>query len=242
MEDRRVTKDERSERVNEERGADPPAAGGSVCKVGGSLRDAGLAVAAAEAARRGSDREPLLLLSGGGELADRVRERYRRGHIGEEEGHWLAVRALDVTTTALARALEPPLPVARSADEIGATLRDAGAAAVPPHEILRAEDPLPHSWAVTSDSIAAWLAHRFGAGRLVLLKARSAWPGRPGRGPGERSVEAASSEGLVDRHLSEILRSTDLECRVLEGREPDRVRRLFAGAGDPGTRLRPAAR
>ena len=31
-------------------------------------------------------------------------------------------------------------------------------------------DELPASWAVTSDSIAAWVAGKVGAGRLVLVK------------------------------------------------------------------------
>jgi 5-(aminomethyl)-3-furanmethanol phosphate kinase len=39
---------------------------------------------------------------------------------------------------------------------------------------LRRDDPLPHSWAVTSDSIAAWVAGVTSARQLVLVK-----PGPP---------------------------------------------------------------
>jgi aspartokinase-like uncharacterized kinase len=35
---------------------------------------------------------------------------------------------------------------------------------------MRSADPLPHSWEVTSDSIAAWLAGALGAHRVVLVK------------------------------------------------------------------------
>src|SRR5262249_15841448 len=46
-----------------------------------------------------------------------------------------------------------------------------------PYEFLRQEEcrdsPLPHTWQVTSDSIAARLAVRAGAGALLLLKSHS---------------------------------------------------------------------
>jgi len=39
-----------------------------------------------------------------------------------------------------------------------------------PSTWLKAADPLPHSWDVTSDSIAAWVAGELGAARLLLIK------------------------------------------------------------------------
>ena len=39
-----------------------------------------------------------------------------------------------------------------------------------PAALLAEHDPLPESWDVTSDSIAAWVAGAAGASRLVLLK------------------------------------------------------------------------
>jgi hypothetical protein len=46
-----------------------------------------------------------------------------------------------------------------------------------PSAWLEAADPLPHSWDVTSDSIAAWVAGELGAARLLLIKP----PGAQGR-------------------------------------------------------------
>jgi len=43
-----------------------------------------------------------------------------------------------------------------------------------PSRWLREADPLPHSWDVTSDSIAAWVAGAAGASQLVLVKPRGA--------------------------------------------------------------------
>jgi dihydroneopterin aldolase len=51
------------------------------------------------------------------------------------------------------------------------TALDAGRVPVlAPSKWLREADPLPHSWDVTSDSIAAWVAGAVGARRLVLVK------------------------------------------------------------------------
>ena len=47
-----------------------------------------------------------------------------------------------------------------------------------PYRWLRAADPLPHSWEVTSDSIAAWLAGQLHARRVVLLKPAHASPNK----------------------------------------------------------------
>ena len=45
-----------------------------------------------------------------------------------------------------------------------------------PYAWFRRVDPLPHSWEVTSDSIAAWIARAIAASRLVLVKPPDAEP------------------------------------------------------------------
>jgi 5-(aminomethyl)-3-furanmethanol phosphate kinase len=58
--------------------------------------------------------------------------------------------------------VEPP--------EIATALRAGQLPVLAPSRWLGEADPLPHAWAVTSDSIAAWVAGRVGARRLVLVK------------------------------------------------------------------------
>jgi aspartokinase-like uncharacterized kinase len=57
-----------------------------------------------------------------------------------------------------------------------------------PSRWLRAVDPLPHSWDVTSDSIAAWVAGVLGAAQVVLIKP-------PGAG----------APGLTDAHFHKVV-------------------------------------
>ena len=58
----------------------------------------------------------------------------------------------------------------RTASEIAAAIPD-NVPVLEPSCWLREADPLPHSWSVTGDSIAAWVARAIGARRLVLIKA-----------------------------------------------------------------------
>ena len=58
-----------------------------------------------------------------------------------------------------------------------------------PSRWLREADPLPHSWDVTSDSIAAWIAGQLGARQLILVKP-------PGVDRPERAVDSYFAHAL----------------------------------------------
>jgi len=114
----------------------------------------------------------LVVVPGGGPLADAVRAADARQALGESEAHWMAVLAMEQMAHLLTagHAGQAGARLADDAASLWAAL-DAGRLAVlAPYHWLRAADPLPHSWAVTSDSIAAWFAGELGAPRLVLVK------------------------------------------------------------------------
>ena len=82
-----------------------------------------------------------------------------------------------------------------------------------PSRWLRTADPLPHSWEVTSDSIAAWVAGEIGANHLVLVKP-----------PG---VGAQASHELVDAYFERALPSSVKPVIVAA----DRIERLRLAIG-----------
>ncbi len=164
-----------------------------------------------------------LLVVGGGATADIVRNTDAALGFDQEQAHWLAIRAMEFNACLVAAALEN----AAMTGEPGACV---AAWAVPRLAIL---SPLawlcreaaqgiaiPHRWTFTSDSIAAHVATRLGAGRLTLLK--STLP------EGECGPEGAAEVGIVDddfpaasRGLPRVelvnLRSEGFERRVLRG-------------------------
>ena len=150
--------------------SEPPASVDVVVKVGGALVEtiAALdAVLAAVAAAARSCR--IVIVPGGGPFADVVRRVDRRMRLPDTAAHWMAVLAMDQYAHLIGARLANAALVAESR-EVAAAIDGRRIPVLAPSRWLRETDPLPHSWDVTSDSIAAWVAGRLGARRLVLVK------------------------------------------------------------------------
>jgi aspartokinase-like uncharacterized kinase len=190
----------------------------TVVKVGGGLaRDpAALRTWCARLAERGA-RHALLVVPGGGAFADAVREHDRRFGLRDETAHRMAILAMDQFGWALGDLIpgailtERPRPV-----------RAGAVSVLLPAALLRAHDPLPASWDVTADSIAAWVAGTAGAGRLVLVKA----------------VEARDGADVTDPYLPTALREAGVEAWVI-GPQPAHLAELLETGRTAGTRLTP---
>jgi aspartokinase-like uncharacterized kinase len=120
---------------------------------------------------------------GGAGFADAVRDADRRFGLHAHTSHRMAILAMEQfgwLLSDLIRGVPVLLPAGLPLDE------------------------LPASWDVTSDSIAAWVAHRVGAERLVLVKAADGL-GVDGYFP--RALEGARFETWVigPSRLAELL-------------------------------------
>ena len=210
----------------------------TVVKVGGGLaREAGdgtlraLCTAIAEAGAR----HPLLVVPGGAEYADTVRAHDLRFGLRPQTAHRMAILAMDQFGWALADLI----PGAARCAELG-PLRAGVVSVLLPATHLTERVPLPESWAVTSDSIAAWVAGAAGAGRLVLAKPVAGlyrtWP--PAGEPVARltidELEALRPAG-VDEHLPTALRAAGVEAWVIDGRDPARLTELLDAGRTAGT-------
>jgi len=160
-----------------------------VVKIGGGVLADGERLAAVLTALDLVSRdERLLVVPGGGPFADAVREVDGRITLADDTAHWMAILAMDQYAHLLASRLDRGVLVDRAQD-IGSVCSAGGVPVLAPSRWLRDVDPLPHSWTVTSDSIAAWVTGQVGARRLILIK------------PSGASVEA----DLVDAHFLHAL-------------------------------------
>jgi 5-(aminomethyl)-3-furanmethanol phosphate kinase len=141
-----------------------------VVKVGGGiLKEVEAFDAVLVAVRANAQSRRLLIVPGGGPFADAVRAVDRQIGLSDSAAHWMAVLAMDQYAHLIAARLAGAVLVAEPR-EIAAALEARSVPVFAPSRWLRAADPLPHSWDVTSDSIAAWVAGRVGARALVLVK------------------------------------------------------------------------
>jgi len=141
-----------------------------------------------------------ILVAGGGELADFVRAMDHCHHMDDTISHDLAVRAMDLTCHCLASLLPGQLQAVDHFAALPATWNRGLVPVLAPFRFLTELDrqhphPLPPSWRVTSDSIAARIAETIGSHDLVLLKSRDIPPGT--------SIRQAVHHGLVDPMLPE---------------------------------------
>jgi aspartokinase-like uncharacterized kinase len=136
--------------------------------------------------------ERLVIVPGGGPFADAVRAQDAASSLSDDAAHWMAVLAMDQYAHLIVSRMRRAVLVSDAADISAA--RDLGHVPVlAPYAWLRRDDPLPHSWQVTSDSIAAWIARALGARRLLLVKP-------PGFTPGPDAVDGyfAQARGTLD--------------------------------------------
>ena len=137
--------------------------GGGLAAVPGALDRVCRAVGACGCGHR------ILVVPGGGPFADTVREFDREVGVSSDAAHWMAILAMDQ----YAHVLADRIPGAALIEEPGALLQaltSNGVAVLAPSRWMRSADVLPHSWDVTSDSIAAFVAGALDADRLILIK------------------------------------------------------------------------
>jgi 5-(aminomethyl)-3-furanmethanol phosphate kinase len=215
----------------------------AVLKVGGSLSKGPDLVSLCREIDRLGARRRLLVVPGGGAFADQVRDHDRRYGLSATTAHRMALLAMDQYGCLLGDLL-PGASLVVDLLSAGLVLSDGRVPILLPAALLNQADPLPHSWEVTSDTIAAWIAQLSGAPRLILLKSvdglvsADAAQGAQANLISHLSVESlADHQGVVDTYLHNLLARMELETWIINGRTPQRLARLLQSGDTLGTRI-----
>lgn len=151
----------------------------------------------------------ILIVVGGGDAADVVRDWSDRFSLTEEMAHWLAIRSLSLTRGLVKELLPECEEVESPSAAAEAWINQRRPVLLKLESYLRQSEvhesaPLPHTWDVTSDSIAAWVATKWGAEQLILLKSIEL--------PDGTDLKQAEAAGLVDRYFPMIAPQVNQIC------------------------------
>jgi aspartokinase-like uncharacterized kinase len=149
----------------------------------------------------------IVLVPGGGPFADAVRSAQPRMGFDDDAAHHMALLGMDQYGRALA-ALNKRFTPAASIAGIRRALRAGNVPVWSPTEMVLKRNDIPRSWEVTSDGLAAWLACRIGARRLLLIK-------HVDPPPDPIRIEDLVARGVVDRSFASFLRDGAVEASIV---------------------------
>ena len=140
----------------------------------------------------------VVIVPGGGPFAEQVRISQHSWHIDDSAVHVMALLAMEQYGFLMSGIRTDLVPVECEVDMFR-VLKKAGVPIWMPTFMVTNEEDIEHSWDVTSDSLAAWLARKIGASRLLLVKSVKLE---------ERKVSARelSQQGIVDVAFPDYLR------------------------------------
>ncbi len=179
-----------------------------VVKLGGSVVRSGELAAWLDAIA--GARVPIVVVPGGGALADEVRACQSQLGFGDAAAHRMALLAMDQLAWAVA-GLRRGFTVGASEAELRAALEAGSVAVWAPYAAIAGRTDVEGSWRFTSDSLALWLAARIGAARCYLIKSIA----RPKAS--RLGARQLARDGVVDAAFADMLAETGTPT-VLLGR------------------------
>jgi len=210
----------------------------AVIKIGGNLAEEpqrlrALCITLSESAKK----YEIVVVPGGGRFADAVRDSDQCFTLSSMISHRMAILGMDQFGLLLSQIIPNScatylLSDAKQLSEIRV---------VPiflPSRLMFKEDPLENSWNVTSDSIAAYVASRLHVAKMLLVTdVDGIFTKDPKKHSDARLIEQLSAEELlklnkrtsVDRYLPKLLLEWQIDCYVVNGKYPERIKAILAG-------------
>ncbi len=198
-----------------------------VVKIGGSL----FPDYAIELANQLKNTNSLIVL-GGGEFANLIRKYDSHQNFSSEVTHYTAIDCMDI----LAKLVNDKVDSAKLAFSIDEIIEISDEGFTPifiVSEFLKKDDPFECSWDVTSDSIAAYVAHILNANLFIVTNVNGIYTQEPEEQDSTfiSKIDAKTlltfQESSVDVMLPTLLFKFGTNCYVVNGKFPERVLSLI---------------
>lgn len=181
----------------------------------------------------------ILIVSGGGVFTDAVRTVDERYSLSPDAAHWMAILGMEQYACYL-------LDKSKLVSSVSSIENPPqGVSILFPYKLLKVRDPLPHSWDVSSDTIAAWVAKETGASLIKITDVDGIFKeGKlieeisPRKLIEDIAEKTEDSGSCIDRELPVFLLKNGMDCLIVNGKYPERVIQAIYGKPVPGTKVK----
>ncbi|MCW4015134.1 MAG: hypothetical protein NWF06_02075 [Candidatus Bathyarchaeota archaeon] len=207
----------------------------AVLKIGGSLaEDPTSLVRLCQQVSKIAKTHKIAVVPGGGVFADTVRKLDRIYNLSNKIAHKMAILAMDQYGLFLSN-IAPNSHISYNLEEI----ENATSGTLPiflPSKLMFHKDPLENSWDITSDTIAAYIADLLHSKKLILVTdVDGIFSEDPKQNRDTKCIEKLTAKELlgwnkrtsVDKALSKMILHTKIDCYVVNGKHPQRIRLIL---------------
>jgi aspartokinase-like uncharacterized kinase len=175
----------------------------------------------------------LAVVPGGAEFADTVRKFDKKFGLSKGAAHKMAILAMDQYGLLLSD-ITPDSYISYKLQQIIKPQKGK----LPfflPSQFMFHDDSLEKSWDVTSDTISAYIAGKLGAEKLVIVTdVDGIFLEDPKTGDSElfealtaKELQSWNKTTSVDKALPKLLLETKLQCFVVNGKHPKRIKQIL---------------
>lgn len=111
--------------------------------------------------------QPIIVVPGGGPFANQVRNAQKLHGFDDNHAHHMAILAM-AQFGLLIKGIAPNCRLFYFPDD--KPVPSTGLSVWLPSKSLLSQSEITHSWAITSDSLALWLANKLNSEQLILVK------------------------------------------------------------------------
>lgn len=164
-----------------------------VIKLGGSLFRTPELRQWLELLDKASQNEVVVIVPGGGPFAEEVRHAQRLHNFSDSSAHHMALLAM-AQFGLLVADLAPKSHLFYYPEQLSDSLSPGLHVWLPDRQLLTRND-IPHSWDISSDSLALWLSQQLNADELVMIKRSTVVSSR---------IQALIQHGVLDKGFTTL--------------------------------------
>ena len=179
-----------------------------------------------------ASRHRLLIVPGGGKFADNVLKTQHAFDLSDDTAHWMAIQAQNQFGMVLADRLVSKRIILKVDEFTKSTT--AGLFLLMPLSYMKINDELPHTWDVTSDSIALWIGEKTESDFVLLIKSVDGLVN-----PSEETeilnyvkaqmLYSIDTRKVVDNYLPQLVPDFSGRLFVVNGLYPERINHILSG-------------
>ena len=206
-----------------------------IIKVGGSLQKGNNLADLCLTLGNIGKKHRIIIIPGGGIFADSVKKCTQDLNIDQDTAHWMAILAMNQYGYLLSSLISGSV-CTENISELKECADKHQPVVFLPYRLIKEEDPLPHSWNVTSDSIAAWIAGYIKSRKLVLIKSRD-MPNNNSACLNPLPLDFLKNTDMVDSALYPIVKKLKLDLWIINSNCPEQLIELFRQGNISESRL-----